>query len=845
MASTMNDIHDHAACGDAKFLIPLEFSQEFGKSTNVKAPLLLCSADIFKQSIRSMTAALPEGKWQYAMKTNDLLGLIAITILEGHGLDCSSLGEILMVEQVAKALEKDVTDVMGRCSYGNPNKTTSDIKAAFDLGVRMFSVDSKEEIAKMSHVAKGARVYLRTHVDSTQETAISVFTNKFGAPIDTLPELAVFAKEQGLVPYGVGLSVGGGQTDPGAFEVGVEIASQANRLCRKAGVITMKGLTYCGGLPAQTAAGAPTFETIGRRIRAACEEHRIAPKDITFEPGRSLGTTCGIIRAKVITLKAPMQDGAPWTLVLNIGPFKGLFEMERTNLTYKMAAYFKPDDEVIPCRIVDDTCDSKGVCFKEQIVKMPKSLVEGSDVFFVNAGSYTTAYVMEKFNRTLPLIARCFPDPLADLELPAWLKGVPTPGEAAHGGVDFKALWTERGMLETDAERVTLSVDNAPGSGILGVGLLTANQVSAFRQINTAMLERSSNTPGDALRISFQPQQLFKDMHEGWIANSAILTLDLWNDLSNIRANAGAKVYLCFQNQYRSTVRRCTLMHATLVVVPDDKADGPVQFLEVNYNPYTIASLDATVVKSAFGDALCNERVYRDPQSDFEKLMVGDKLHPELANADLVWGGSLEERQPLADYWPEATATGGKKRPINLEGVLGFDFDQRELSVLLQHLAFIDFSYQAGYGVSNRAHIDNNSCLRTTIRALVVAKLGRDHHFGNDLPTDQVIEHLAKVAPRRWWTEEPGHSIRDLERFEKSSKSVGVEEFIGNIQSILCHTTMMNAFREENAYNTSYMVAPTVPHTDYFAQEYYRADAALSLGLLTQQAVSLGAAEGN
>lgn len=840
-----NDIDNHSICGNAAALVPPAFRAEFAKTHNVAAPLLLCDTTVFKDTLRKMTAALPEGHWQYAMKTNDTLPLLAIVMQEGHGFDCSSVGEIQRVYEVAKALDLDLEAIMATCSYGNPNKKTQDIADAYALGVRSFSLDSKEEVDKIAAVARGAAVYLRTFVDATQATAISVFTNKFGAPASTIAELAAYAKQKGLKPYGVGLSVGGGQTNPDAFALGVKIAGGINQQCNTAGVTTMTGITFCGGLPAQTAPGAPSFKTIGERIREACAKHGIAPKDVTFEPGRGLATSCGIIEAKVITLKTSTQDGEPATLVLNIGPFKGLFEMERTNLTYKLAAYYDHSAEMIPCRIVDDTCDSKGVCFKEQQVLMPSSLEEGSRVYFLNTGSYTTAYVMENFNRTLPLTVKCFPDPFAKLaNLPAWLKGVETPGQAAHRGKNLTQLWSDFRKLQTDGERVEFLKSKVAGSGTLGISLLPSHMVKRFRELNSAIVNHTPDQPGADHLMSFQLQSLFQNIWEGWVANSAILTINSWQGFSNITTRGGAKAYLCFQNQYRSTVRHCTLLHATLVVVPNDTADGPPKFIEVNYNPYTIDGLNKDVLDRAFGNALRNEKVYRDPEGSFEQVMVGSKLLPAFANADLVWTGSLHDREPLAVYWPDATEKDGIKRPIDLEGALVFDLNSKQHSTFSQVESFSDLSYLAGYGVSNRDHIDGNSCLRTTIRILTLALLGKDKHFGEDWSTDLLIEHLAKLAPRRLWTDTPGHSIRNLGGFEKDSKSVEVGEFVGNIQSILLHPTMMQSHGDENAYNTDYMGKTTVPHPEYPAQQLYEAAAKLALNLLEEKADYMGAIAG-
>lgn len=836
----MNDITNYEVCGDAAVLVGTDFKAEFNKRRNNLGPQLACSVEIFKTTLRAMAKAMPEANWQYAMKTNDADGLLAAVILEGHGFDCSSLGEAKLVYDVATALGKETEPIMLRCSYGNPNKTRHDIKEAHKLGIRMFSVDDKTEMDKIAMMSPGSKVYLRMFIGDTQESAISAFTNKFGVDQDAVVGLALYAKKKGLVPYSVGLSVGGGQTNPVAFKVAIERVAGINKQCQDEGVASMTGITFCGGLPAQSAAGAPSFETIGKHVREACEQYGIPHNEVTFEPGRSLGTTCGIIESQVITMKAPPRGSDTWTLVLNIGPFKGLYEMVRTDLTYKIAAY--ETGEMVKCRLVDDTCDSKGVCFKETIIEMPRSLVEGSRVYFLNTGSYTTAYVMELFNRTHALTSFCFPDLLPrGPDSRPWMKDVVTQGEAAHPGKDFKALRIAEEALTTDDARRRFLIKNLPGAGTLGVALCPSSDRKRFRDLNSAILKHDPSLPGNVHQIGFQPQSLYKTIPEGWIANSSFLSLKDWKNFGNIKAQGGATVYFCLQNQYRSTARLCTLMHGTLVMVPDNKADGPPSFLEVNYNPYALEGLNTKVIDRAFGKELRNEKVYRDPSGPFEQLMVGEKLQPTLATADLAWGGPIDERDPLSVYWPDATAKDGKTRPIHLEGALEFALDDRQHAVLLQMMAFLNASYAAGYGVSNRAHVDANSCLRTTIRALVTACLGRDHHFGEDWSTDRVIEHLALLAKRCLWTDTPGHGIRDMERFTRESKTVDPGTFVANTQAILCHPTMRQPFGGENAYNTDYMTITSLPHTDYDAQELYRLATKLDLAVLETKAQQMGA----
>ena len=369
-----------------------------------------------------------------------------------------------------------------------------------------------------------------------------------------------------------------------------------------------------------------------------------------------------------------------------------------------------------------------------------------------------------------------------------------------------------------------------PGSGRLGVRLLSAADRANWRELNTRHIASNPDHPGSELRIGYQPQHLFKNLEHGWIANSDWLTFNRCKDYRTA-VSGGADAWFCLQNQYRNSVPHCTLMHGTLVVIPKNEADGGSHFLEVNYDPTQLDGLDPGVIDPAFRHALRNQ-MPRRPQGAFEQLLAGTELVPRLANSDLVWAGELGIRPTLAEYWPRATTKpDGTMRPINLEGALRFEWTPKQFASALRSLAIIEGSYDAGYAVTNGAHDDPNSCLGTIILFIMKVMMnGEDRQLGDGWPTDRKIEHLAKLANECRWAEKSDHTILDIDKFKNDSLAISPDEFTANFQSILSHPTMMTP-HGENAYNTIYMHNPDTPHNVYQAQELYRADAALALQL--------------
>jgi hypothetical protein len=427
-----------------------------------------------------------------------------------------------------------------------------------------------------------------------------------------------------------------------------------------------------------------------------------------------------------------------------------------------------------------------------------------------------------------------------------WLEGVELPGEAAHPGKNFSELWAKRSRLVTRDEQVAFSLSEVNGSARLGMGLLTEDYWMRARVSNSILIRSLGNLPGCYYHLGFQPQYLYPSLQGCWIANSSYLTSALWRNFDNLKAHGGATVYFCLSNQYRSNIKHCTLMHATLLTSPDMASDGPSHFLEVNYNPYMVDGLDEKVIDRAFGTALRNGRHNREPHGELEQLMAGFKLDNNLAKPDLVWGGPIVSREPLSVYWPEASAKNGKQRPLKLEGVLAFKLGADQHCVLLKLFAFMNASYNAGYMVTNNAHDDANSSLRTTIRALIAAiTCGTENHFGDKWRADALMAYIASLASDcLWYNDETQmddgeykaeQSILDIESFEADATKISAKKFMENVRAILSHPTLMKGSGSENSYNTTYMCHPSLPHDHPDAKKLYRADAELALELLEEK----------
>jgi len=118
-------------------------------------PCLVMDLDSVRNAFEGLAQSLPRAAIFYAMKANPAPEILRLLARLGSSFDTASIYEIR--DALAAGARPE------RISFGNTVKKQSDIKAAYDLGVRLFAFDSAGELEKLAAVAPGARVYCRLH----------------------------------------------------------------------------------------------------------------------------------------------------------------------------------------------------------------------------------------------------------------------------------------------------------------------------------------------------------------------------------------------------------------------------------------------------------------------------------------------------------------------------------------------------------------------------------------------------------------------------------------------------------------------------------------------------------
>lgn len=363
-------------------------------------PCLIMDLDVVAERYRQLRAALPEAEVFYAVKANADPRLLRTLARLGCGFDVASPREI----DFCLGAGANPANV----SYGNTVKKEQDIRYAHERGVRLYSVDSVEELTKLAVAAPGALVCCRVTVTSTG--AQWPISRKFGCDPEQAVELMRRATTLGLLPYGVTFHVGSQQRNPASWGDGIAEAARVIDTLAAEG-IALPLLNLGGGLPARYDAELPQLRGYADAIRAALATIGTTPRRLIIEPGRYLPGDAGMIRSQVVLVTTRTHPQRRRWVYVDIGRFGGLAETEGEAISYPLAASRPGGDlgaELGPAVLAGPTCDSADVLYEQTPRQLPTDLRPGDYLDFHATGAYTTPYASVGFNGFAPLPTYCF-----------------------------------------------------------------------------------------------------------------------------------------------------------------------------------------------------------------------------------------------------------------------------------------------------------------------------------------------------------------------------------------------------------------------------------------------------
>lgn len=366
--------------------------REFLRTRREDGPCVVVDLDVVRANYQAFARALPDTRVFYAVKANPDAAILQALEEMGSAFDCASTGEIEMV--LATGATAD------RISFGNTIKKERDIERAFKLGVRLFAVDSYEEVEKIARVAPGAKVFCRILCDGAG--AEWPLSRKFGCEPEMAADVLEHAHRLGLAAYGVSFHVGSQQKNVHAWDGALASAAAIFRACAERG-ISLSMVNLGGGFPTRYLQDVPAAISYGEAIFASLRRHfgNALPETI-MEPGRGMVGNAGLIEAEVVLIsKKSEQDAMRW-VYLDIGKFGGLAETMDEAIRYPLRTP-RDGDDTAPCVLAGPTCDSADVLYEKTPVELPLSLSIGDKVIIEACGAYTTTYSAVAFNGFPPL----------------------------------------------------------------------------------------------------------------------------------------------------------------------------------------------------------------------------------------------------------------------------------------------------------------------------------------------------------------------------------------------------------------------------------------------------------
>jgi len=362
------------------------------KQTRPRFPVAVLRLEKPEAKAREFTTLFP-GTVMYAVKCNPDERMLRAIIAGGvENFDCASIGEIKQIRN----LKPDAT-----IFYMHPIKARESIREAyFEHGVRIFVLDSAEELKKILQETKNAKdltLFIRMGVP--KQKVATDFSVKFGATPMLAGELLRMARPR-AARLGLAFHVGTQCTDTKAYSHAVKVASDVIN----ASGVSVDAMDIGGGFPAELdpANPPPPLSQYIDAVKDALRKARMEGIELFCEPGRAIVAAGGQLVARVEGRKGDL-------LYLNDGTYGGIFEGGGAiGLPYPSRMIrvkgAKAATTLAPFRFAGPTCDS--VDMLKGPFMLPDNIGEGDYIVLDQLGAYgeVSRTAFNGFNEVIDIV---------------------------------------------------------------------------------------------------------------------------------------------------------------------------------------------------------------------------------------------------------------------------------------------------------------------------------------------------------------------------------------------------------------------------------------------------------
>jgi ornithine decarboxylase len=303
-------------------------------------PVTLLRPHAAQRAARFFVEKFP-GRSLYAVKANPSPELI--TLLWESGIthfDTASIAEVKLVHDNAP----DAT-----LCFMHPVKAEEAIREAYeDYGVRIFSLDTMEELQKIVRATNGATdLTLCVRIRVSSEHSKLSLASKFGAAPEEMKDLLIEAR-QVADSLGICFHVGSQAMTPNAYTQAMERVRAA---VRESGV-TVDVVDVGGGFPSSyPGMEPPPLEAYFDAIHRAFEDLPVSySSELWCEPGRAL---CAEYSSLIVRVERRRGD----ELYINDGAYGALFDAAHVGWRFPVELLRDSDTRNMAFSFYGPTCD--------------------------------------------------------------------------------------------------------------------------------------------------------------------------------------------------------------------------------------------------------------------------------------------------------------------------------------------------------------------------------------------------------------------------------------------------------------------------------------------------------
>lgn len=369
-----------------KFETPDITENEIVQRVESGEDIRLLDLNIVRDNYRNLKEAFPYATTYAAVKANTSEGILEVLNQEGSNF------EVATIEELNECTSRQIKPE--KVIFTHPAKDAVEISKAHAAGVDRFTSDSEEDLSLIAKYAPGSKVMIRmkTANEDKEHDTLTGFNSRFGVSDENVKSLLIKSKEMGLEPYGIAFHVGTQQEDINAWDSTIKKAAKIFKDMKEDG-IELEVLDIGGGFPSRYKDSIPLPEKYGEAIGRSINEHfeKCPPKEVIYEPGRSISAMAGVTLGRVINVKSEKSKDI---VTLSTGRFNaGLFNVGNGMTFYRKNTEGSiekiPDKIAKKADIYGKACASFDQPVEGSEVHVPAGLKSGDLVSFTGTGAYS------------------------------------------------------------------------------------------------------------------------------------------------------------------------------------------------------------------------------------------------------------------------------------------------------------------------------------------------------------------------------------------------------------------------------------------------------------------------